>query len=93
HKGALELVKVLHQDLSVGNIVIYKGKGHLIDWDLAKLVDIQGPQQTTRIGTCQFIFASLIEHSYAMHMVENDLESSLYVILWAALAICKETSI
>lgn len=84
---------MLHQDLSVLDIVIYIGKGHLFDWDLAKLVNIQGPRQTTRTGTCQFISAYLIEHSYATHVVEDDLESSLYVILWAALAICKETSV
>lgn len=93
HKGAFELAKVLHQDLSVGNIVIYKGKGHLVDWDLAKLVNIQGPRQTTRTGTCQFMSAYLIEHSNATHMVGDDLESSLFVILWTALAICKETSV
>ncbi|KAG2752227.1 hypothetical protein P692DRAFT_20653386, partial [Suillus brevipes Sb2] len=85
HKGAFELAKVLHQDLSVGNIVIYKGKGHLVDWDLAKLVNIQGPRQTTRTGTCQFMSAYLIEHSNATHMVGDDLESSLFVILWTAL--------
>lgn len=93
HKGAFELAKVLHQDLSVGNIVIYKGKGHLVDWDLAKLVNIQGPRQTTRTGTCQFMSAYLIEHSNATHMVEDDLESGLFVILWTALTICKETSV
>ncbi|KAG1798280.1 uncharacterized protein HD556DRAFT_1218120, partial [Suillus plorans] len=37
HKDTFERAQVLHHDLSVGNIVIYKGKGYLIDWDLAKL--------------------------------------------------------
>ncbi|KAG1846396.1 hypothetical protein DFJ58DRAFT_663782, partial [Suillus subalutaceus] len=40
HKDVYELAKVLHQDLSVGNIVIHKGIGILIDWDLAKLITI-----------------------------------------------------
>ncbi|KAG1765365.1 hypothetical protein EDD22DRAFT_845472 [Suillus occidentalis] len=85
HKDAFELVKVLHRDLSVGNVVIYKGKGYLIDWDLAKLVNINGPRQTTRTGTWQFMSAYLIEHKYAIHSVKDDLESSFYVVLWMTL--------
>ncbi|KAG2358811.1 hypothetical protein BDR07DRAFT_1247089, partial [Suillus spraguei] len=33
HKDAYLSAKVLHWDLSAGNIVIFKGKGILIDWD------------------------------------------------------------
>ncbi|KAG1831161.1 hypothetical protein DFJ58DRAFT_848314 [Suillus subalutaceus] len=73
HKDAFELAKVLHRDLSVGNVVIYKGKGYLIDWDLAKL------------GTWQFMSAYLVEHKYAIHSVKDDLESSFYVVLWTTL--------
>ncbi|KAG1894227.1 uncharacterized protein F5891DRAFT_1195511 [Suillus fuscotomentosus] len=65
-------------------------KGYLIDWDLAKLINIQGPQQTTRTGTWQFMSAYLIEHKYAIHSVKDDLESSFYVVLWMAL-MYKET--
>ncbi|KAG1775986.1 hypothetical protein EV702DRAFT_1046621 [Suillus placidus] len=90
HKDAFELAKVLHRDLSVGNVVIYKGKGYLIDWDLAKLVNINGPQQTTRTGTWQFMSAYLVEHKYAIHSVKDDLESSFYVVLWTTLKF-KET--
>ncbi|KAG1823059.1 hypothetical protein EV424DRAFT_1538710 [Suillus variegatus] len=85
HQDAYENVKILHRDLSVGNIVIYRGKGFLIDWDLAKLLFIQGPRQTTRTGTWQFMSAHLVKNSRAIHAVEDDLESSLYVILWTAL--------
>ncbi|KAG2086011.1 uncharacterized protein F5147DRAFT_588715 [Suillus discolor] len=49
HQDAYQNAKILHRDLSVGNIVIYRGKGFLIDWDLAKLVIIQGPRQTTHM--------------------------------------------
>ncbi|KAG1779841.1 hypothetical protein EV702DRAFT_1043716 [Suillus placidus] len=90
HKDAFELAKVLHRDLSVGNVVIYKGKGYLIDWDLAKLVNINGPRQTTRMGTWQFMSAYLVEHKYAIHSVKDDLESSFYVVLWTTLKF-KET--
>ncbi|KAG2354450.1 hypothetical protein BDR07DRAFT_1494579 [Suillus spraguei] len=43
HKDAHDLAKLLHRDLSVGNIVIHRNIGILIDWDLAKLITIQGP--------------------------------------------------
>ncbi|KAG2746053.1 hypothetical protein P692DRAFT_20678448, partial [Suillus brevipes Sb2] len=42
HQDAYEKAKMLHRDLSVGNIVIFRGQGFLIDWDLAKLVTIEG---------------------------------------------------
>ncbi|KAG1846352.1 hypothetical protein C8R48DRAFT_616437, partial [Suillus tomentosus] len=90
HQDAYTNAKILHRDLSVGNIVIYRGKGFLIDWDLAKLLTIQGPRQTTRTGTWQFMSAHLVKNIHAIHNVEDDLESSLYVVLWTALMF-KET--
>ncbi|KAG0697705.1 hypothetical protein DFH29DRAFT_789447, partial [Suillus ampliporus] len=74
-----------HQDLSVGNIIIYQGKGILIDWDLAKVLTIQGPRQITCMGTWQFMSAHLVKNIKAIHAVKDDLESSLYVVLWTAL--------
>ncbi|KAG1866120.1 hypothetical protein F4604DRAFT_1928133 [Suillus subluteus] len=85
HKDAYENAKILHRDLSVGNVVIYRGVGFLIDWDLAKLLTIQGPRQTTRTGTWQFMSAHLVKNTNAIHVVEDDLESSFYVVLWTAL--------
>ncbi|KAG2029840.1 hypothetical protein BDR03DRAFT_839063, partial [Suillus americanus] len=102
HQDAYEKAKLLHRDLSVGNIVIFRGQGFLIDWDLAKLVTIEGPRQTTRTvhslhaqirrtdffatkGTWQFMSAHLVKNIRAVHAVEDDLESSLYVVLWTAL--------
>ncbi|KAG1797469.1 uncharacterized protein HD556DRAFT_1441030 [Suillus plorans] len=85
HQDAYKNAKILHRDLSVGNIVIYRGRGFLIDWDLAKLLTIQGPRQTTRTGTWQFMSAHLVKNSFAVHAVKDDLESSLYVVLWTAL--------
>lgn len=37
HQGAYEECDILHQDLSVGNIMVHENKGVLIDWDFAKL--------------------------------------------------------
>ncbi|KAG0691449.1 hypothetical protein DFH29DRAFT_1011176 [Suillus ampliporus] len=79
HKDAYEIVKILHWDLSVGNIIVYRGKGILIDWDLAKVLTIQGPRQITHTGTWQFMSAHLVKNIKAIHAVEDDLESSLYV--------------
>ncbi|KAG1843221.1 hypothetical protein C8R48DRAFT_579610, partial [Suillus tomentosus] len=89
HKDAYTKAGVLHRDLSVGNIVMFCGKGILIDWDLAKLVSIKGPRQTTRTGTWQFMSAYLVQNQDAPHVVEDDLESSLYVVLWVALKFSK----
>ncbi|KAG0691993.1 hypothetical protein DFH29DRAFT_818458, partial [Suillus ampliporus] len=85
HKDAFENAKILHRDLSVGNIVIYRGVGFLIDWDLAKLLTIRGSRKTTHTGTWQFMSAHLVKNGTAIHAVENDLESSFYIILWMAL--------
>ncbi|KAG2107656.1 uncharacterized protein F5147DRAFT_774104 [Suillus discolor] len=64
HQDAYKNAKILHRDLSVGNI---------------------GPRQTTRTGTWQFMSAHLVKNSFAIHAVEDDLESGLYVVLWTAL--------
>ncbi|KAG2045405.1 hypothetical protein BDR06DRAFT_845454, partial [Suillus hirtellus] len=85
HKDAYHNAGVLHRDLSVGNVVIHEGKGILIDWDLSKLISIKGARQVTRTGTWQFMSAHLVQNRDARHDVEDDLESSLYVVLWIAL--------
>ncbi|KAG2059228.1 hypothetical protein BDR06DRAFT_1072202, partial [Suillus hirtellus] len=88
HKDAYELAKMLHQDLSIGNVVIHEGIGILIDWDLAKLIAIQALDFVVIFvtkGTWQFMSAYLISHSQAIHRVEDNLEFSLYVLLWTAL--------
>jgi thiamine kinase-like enzyme len=38
HEDAYNKAGVLHRDISVGNIMITKGHGILIDWDLSKWV-------------------------------------------------------
>ena len=39
HTEAIENAKILHRDISVGNIIISDRGGLLIDWDLAKDID------------------------------------------------------
>src|SRR5687768_4475453 len=46
HTDAFEKAKILHRDISVGNIIITDGGGLLIDWDLAK--DVKDLQKISR---------------------------------------------
>jgi hypothetical protein len=39
HDEAFNKARVLHHDISVGNILITCGQGMLIDWDLSKQID------------------------------------------------------
>ncbi|KAG2047885.1 hypothetical protein BDR06DRAFT_840222, partial [Suillus hirtellus] len=78
HKDTYHKAGILHQDLSAGNVVIHDGKGILIDWNLSKLINIKGARQ-------QFMSAHLVKNKDTTHDVKDDLESSLYVVLWVAL--------
>ncbi|KIM50480.1 hypothetical protein SCLCIDRAFT_78195, partial [Scleroderma citrinum Foug A] len=74
----------LHQDLSPGNIIIVDGRGYLIDWDFAKATKNDAPHQITCIGTWPFMLANLIEDASVVHTFQDDLESSFWLLLWAA---------
>jgi RIO-like serine/threonine protein kinase len=52
---AYEVVGYLHRDISAGNIMIHKGRGLLIDWDLAKKKDNLGENIRRRSATVGFI--------------------------------------
>ncbi|KAI6021754.1 hypothetical protein BKA83DRAFT_4003553, partial [Pisolithus microcarpus] len=85
HSDALKKAGILHHNLSPGNIIIYLSWGLLIDWDLSKLVDIVGPRQLTCTGTWQFMSVVLLYDQHASHMFVDNLELSLYILLWMAL--------
>jgi len=78
---------VLHRDFSAGNIIIADGKGWLIDWDLSKPVSLlsETPRRASRTGTWQFMSAGLVSGIYDQHDFKDDLESSVYVLLWVTL--------
>ena len=49
HSHAFNVAKILHRDVSVGNIILTdEGKGLLIDWELAKNVDEGGSRRPDR---------------------------------------------
>ncbi|KIM56065.1 hypothetical protein SCLCIDRAFT_71292, partial [Scleroderma citrinum Foug A] len=88
---AFELAKILHRDISVGNIVIIlNGNGKfmkalLIDWDLCKDITKLGARRRDRTGTWQFMSAALLRDVDKEHTIGDDLESSLHVLTWTML--------
>ncbi|KAK7434918.1 hypothetical protein VKT23_019921 [Stygiomarasmius scandens] len=87
HHDALKKCKLLHRDISAGNLLITpSGRGLLADWELCKFVPHLGePRQTERTGTWQFISAALLKAAPACHTVKDDLESFFHVLGWTAL--------
>jgi RIO-like serine/threonine protein kinase len=55
HRESYYNGRVLHRDISAGNIVIYNGGGLLIDWDMSKDLDLNSDDKNiTR--TVSYIF-------------------------------------
>ncbi|KAI9507351.1 hypothetical protein F5148DRAFT_981541, partial [Russula earlei] len=80
HAVAYERTKILHRDVSTGNILICEdGSGILIDWDLFKKEDMDAqPRGPSRTGTWQFISTGLLLFPFTWpHEVSDDLESFL----------------
>ncbi|KAI9447343.1 hypothetical protein F5148DRAFT_988142, partial [Russula earlei] len=78
HAIAYERTKILHQDVSAGNILIHEdGSGILIDWDLFKKEDMDvQPRGPSQMGTWQFISTGLLLSPFTWpHKVSDDLES------------------
>ncbi|KAF8836850.1 hypothetical protein BDN67DRAFT_261607 [Paxillus ammoniavirescens] len=86
HWFAYTAVRLLHRDISPGNIILTKdGEGLLIDWDLAKTVDDNVARRRERMGTSQFISPMLLENPGMTHTLQDDIESFLHVLLWACM--------
>uniref|UniRef100_A0A0W0F2R1 Fungal-type protein kinase domain-containing protein n=1 Tax=Moniliophthora roreri TaxID=221103 RepID=A0A0W0F2R1_MONRR len=87
HKDALEKAKILHQDISVGNILITDEGGMLIDWDFSKHENDQRPRAPVRTGTWQFMSAKLLYKppGTVEHERVDDLESFFHVLCWITL--------
>ncbi|ESK91050.1 other 1 protein kinase, partial [Moniliophthora roreri MCA 2997] len=89
HQEAYTKARILHRDISAGNILISEdGKeGYLIDWDFSKEVtdDIETPRQPERTGTWQFMSATLLLGKSSHHTRADDLESFFYVLCWVTL--------
>jgi hypothetical protein len=69
--------------------------GIVADWDLASLIDDQGEvivsHTQQRTGTIPFMSRKLLTPDPPLHKYWHDLESFLYILLWAAVHFDLET--
>ncbi|KAF9017567.1 hypothetical protein BDZ89DRAFT_1022100 [Hymenopellis radicata] len=99
---AFDRARILHRDISVGNIMIAPGnRGVLIDWDLCLVLDSDvTTHRPGRTGTWQFVSVHLLMgrgtgHDDAgkqtvTHSVIDDRESAFWVLLYVALRYLKQ---
>ncbi|KAF9475140.1 hypothetical protein BDN70DRAFT_865329 [Pholiota conissans] len=87
HDDAYFKAKVLHRDISAGNILLTSKGGLLIDWDMSVMIDPkpQIARRPKRTGTWQFMSVKLLEKPYKVQDIADDRESAFWVILWLAL--------
>lgn len=95
HRSLYQQGKILHQDVSIDNIIIItdaaaKGdpKGIMIDLDVAMELETGPRQPRELLGTKPFMAIGILRGK--SHTYRHDLESFLYVFLWTA--ICNRTS-
>ncbi|KAH9835422.1 uncharacterized protein C8Q71DRAFT_710121, partial [Rhodofomes roseus] len=92
HRQAWLVEKLLHRDISAGNILIFRyidknGKvqviGLLIDWDLCKYQKyLETVLRPARSGTWQFMSARQLRNPGKRHEVADDLEAFIHVLTW-----------
>ncbi|KAI1791533.1 hypothetical protein LXA43DRAFT_889104 [Ganoderma leucocontextum] len=94
HHRAWSLARVLHRDISVGNIMILpasstspRRKGFLIDWDLSRLESElgTGPVEPDRTGTWQFRSALSLLLPWKPYRRTDDIESFIHVYIYLVL--------
>ncbi|KAH9939579.1 hypothetical protein B0H21DRAFT_831680 [Amylocystis lapponica] len=79
----------LHRDISVGNIILVREtaggarRGVLIDWEFSIIIDSNGGDRGyERTGTWNFMSGRLLEEPGLRHIIQDDMESMLWVILY-----------
>ncbi|KAL4256666.1 Fungal-type protein kinase domain-containing protein [Pleurotus pulmonarius] len=87
HKQAYDKCKLLHRDVSGGNILLVPEGGLLNDWDMAVKDDevVRGPRAHGRTGTWAFMSIDLLRGERRPHKVSDDLESFFWVVLYYGL--------
>lgn len=65
HTEAVDNARILHRDISIGNVIISDRGGLLIDWDLSKDVDDLANISRQPYRTVSLIFKWL-HHAHAM---------------------------
>ncbi|KAI0311259.1 hypothetical protein OF83DRAFT_1177768 [Amylostereum chailletii] len=83
HGQAYTLLKILHRDISAGNIIITDdGRGLLIDWDLCRDLNVPVTTKEPLTGTWQFISGTLLTDPTKEHQLSDDLESFVHVLAY-----------
>ncbi|KAI0701156.1 hypothetical protein C8T65DRAFT_558590, partial [Cerioporus squamosus] len=89
HHEAWTKAKVLHRDISVGNILIdpVTRNGILIDWDLCRFQWelALGPTEPDRTGTWQFRSALSLKYPRKPQRLSDDLESFIHAFRYLVL--------
>ncbi|KAM5381125.1 hypothetical protein ACJZ2D_003041 [Fusarium nematophilum] len=86
HRSLYQDAKILHQDISPGNMIILDGqdegepKGILIDLDCAVELAEEPEEDSRIVGTRPFMAIGVLKREH--HTYRHDLESFLYVFLW-----------
>ncbi|KAK7044110.1 hypothetical protein VNI00_007827 [Paramarasmius palmivorus] len=88
HKEAYEKARILHRDISPGNMIVTDGgEGLLIDWELSRPLDGGKGKEFRRVGTWEFISADVLlrQSREANQCLADDLESFYHVLCWLTL--------
>ncbi|KAI0696571.1 hypothetical protein C8T65DRAFT_615307 [Cerioporus squamosus] len=101
HEGAATKAKLLHRDISAGNILIcprveedehgvlrVKWRGMLADWEMSKPIvenEMQTARQVVRTGTWQFASVYILDNPEKPVRIADEIESFFHVTLYNAL--------
>ncbi|OSD00255.1 hypothetical protein PYCCODRAFT_1479342 [Trametes coccinea BRFM310] len=96
HQDAYEKAKMMHRDISVGNILIIPSTGKdgktsyqglLADWELSKRLDDyeKDARHPDRTGTWQFMSVRIQTHPETQVEIADELESFLHVMIYCAI--------
>ncbi|KAJ7934772.1 hypothetical protein B0H13DRAFT_2305222 [Mycena leptocephala] len=87
YRWLYEVAKVMHRDISVGNLIYrYLNNGQIVgvlnDFDLSLLLsEIPASTSTQRTGTKPYMAIDLLVPAPPFHLYRHDLESLFYIIL------------
>ncbi|GBE86380.1 predicted protein [Sparassis crispa] len=97
HRQAYERLRLLHRDISSGNVFFVERiegdavvpVGYLSDWELSKTVPKGGEnhvaRQPDRTGTWQFMSALSLQNPYKPITLQDDLESFVHLVVYEAI--------
>ncbi|OSD00241.1 hypothetical protein PYCCODRAFT_1393870 [Trametes coccinea BRFM310] len=96
HQDAHNKAKMMHHDISAGNILIIPStdndgettyQGLLADWELSKRLDDykKDARHPDRTGTWQFMSVNIQDHPETQVEIADELESFLHVMIYCAI--------